>query len=272
LKTKLVNILDDVRSSFWFVPALMVAAAIFLAWITVSLDEVFDSSKTEGLGWIYTGGAEGARLLLSTIAGSMITVASVTFSITIVALTLTSSQFGPRLLRNFMWDGGNQLTLGTFIATFVYCLLVLRTIRGNGETSFVPHVSVTVALVLALAGLGVLIYFIHHVALGIQANSVVASVSAELDEAIIRLFPQQPRQEQEKEKAAKEFPIAFERTAHRFRPVKAVMWQPLITKGCFALRRRKISFSASSAVPEILSRREILWSRSGQKTGSTTNF
>ena len=91
-------------------------------------------------GWLYTFGPEGARAILSAIASSMITVAGLTFSITMLTLQLASSQFGPRLLRNFMRDRGNQVVLGTFIATFVYCLLVLRTVRGTEEASFVPHV------------------------------------------------------------------------------------------------------------------------------------
>jgi uncharacterized membrane protein len=119
----------------------------------------------------------------------MITVAGVAFSIMIVALTLASQQFGPRLLRNFMRDTGNQVVLGTFIATFTYCLIVLRTIRGS-ESEFVPHVSVTLAIVFALASLGVLIYFIHHAAVSIQAPEVIALVANDLEQGIERLFPE----------------------------------------------------------------------------------
>lgn len=75
------------------------------------------------LGWVYTGGPNGARALLSTVAGSTISVAGTVFSIVIVAFTLTSSQFGPRQLINFMRDTGNKVVLGTFAATFLYCLL-----------------------------------------------------------------------------------------------------------------------------------------------------
>jgi uncharacterized membrane protein len=140
--------------------------------------------------WVWGGGADGAREVLSTIAGSMITVAGVVFSITIVAFQLASSQFGPRLLRNFMRDTGNQVVLGAFIATFLYSLLVLRTIRGEGSEEFVPYLSVALAIVLAVVGMGVLIYFIHHVSVAIQASNVVAVVSNELAHAIERLFPE----------------------------------------------------------------------------------
>jgi uncharacterized membrane protein len=107
-----------------------------------------------------------------------------------VALSLASSQFGPRLLINFMRDTGNQVVLGTFIATFVYSLLVLRTVRSVGENTFVPHISVTVAVFLTLASLGLFIYFIHHVSVSIQVQNVIASVERELNTAIERLFPE----------------------------------------------------------------------------------
>jgi uncharacterized membrane protein len=119
----------------------------------------------------------------------MMTIASVTFSITVVALQLASSQFGPRLLRNFMRDRGNQVAIGTFIATFTYCLLILRTVNGTEGEPFVPHISVTVGLLLALVSLGVLIYFIHHAAASIQAENVIAAVSRDLHEAIDDLYP-----------------------------------------------------------------------------------
>ncbi|MEX0646645.1 MAG: DUF2254 domain-containing protein, partial [Balneolaceae bacterium] len=125
------------------------------------------------------------------IAGSMITVTSVVFSITIVVLTLASGQFGSRMLRNFMRDTGNQMVLGVFIATFIYSLLILRRIRNTGDFEFIPYLSVTVGVLLAFISVGVLIYFIHHVASKIQAESIINFVYKELTLAIDRLFPEQ---------------------------------------------------------------------------------
>ncbi len=189
MKVKLATWWESLRSSYWFVPTLLALLAAGLALVTLTLDEAVQARALRGLGWIYTGGAEGARGLLSMVAGSMITVAGVTFSIAIAALTLASSQFGPRLLRNFMRDTGNQVVLGTFLATFLYCLLVLRTVRSGEEGAFVPHISVTVATGLAMASLGVLIYFIHHIAVAMQAATIIAEVGHDLDRAIERLFP-----------------------------------------------------------------------------------
>ncbi|MBD2015241.1 DUF2254 domain-containing protein [Microcoleus sp. FACHB-53] len=212
---KLGKLWDSLHSSYWFVPTLMAGMAIALAFTMLSLDRAGKSGSIEKLSWIYTGGPDGARTMLSTIAGSMITVAGTAFSITIVALTLASSQFGPRLLRNFMQDTGNQVVLGTFIATFIYCLLVLRTVRGDNYNVFVPQISVTVAIVLALASIGVLIYFIHHASTTIQASHVIGEVGSDLDKATNRLFPQKMGQNlpETRRRWVEEIPVGFDKEA-----------------------------------------------------------
>lgn len=187
---KLGKIWDALHTSYWFVPTLMAISAVALAFFMLTLDQKLGSGLVKELGWIYTGGPDGARAVLSTIAGSMITVTGTVFSITIVALSLASSQFGPRLLRNFMKNIGNQIVLGTFISTFIYCLLVLRTVHGDEYEIFIPQISVTVAIILAIIGIGVLIYFIHHAAESIQADIVIAEVSEDFNRAINYLFPE----------------------------------------------------------------------------------
>jgi uncharacterized membrane protein len=111
-------------------------------------------------------------------------VAGLVFSVTIVALTLASTQFGPRILRNFIRDRGTQVTLGTFVAAFVYAVLCLGSVSNGNNVDFVPHLSVTVALVLLLLALVVLIYFIDHVAKSIQLPRVIASIGRDLATAI----------------------------------------------------------------------------------------
>ncbi|MEX0998785.1 MAG: DUF2254 domain-containing protein [Thermodesulfobacteriota bacterium] len=204
-KERIINILKDLKSflwffralwynvgsSFWFLPALMVASSIAFSFIMIYVDaNIVKVSGIESLGWIYENKPEGARALLSTVAGSMITVAGVVFSITIVALTLASTQYGPRLLGNFMRDKGNQVVLGTFIATFTYCLLILRTIRGGEDSSFIPHLSVTIGVLFAIFSISVLIYFIHHAATSIQASNVISGVSKNLKHTIDLTFPE----------------------------------------------------------------------------------
>lgn len=212
MKTKLGKIWESLHTSFWFVPSLMVLGAIFLAFATLTLDhQEYDLIGT--LPLTYTRGPDGAREILSTVSGSMISVATTAFSIVIVALQLASGQFGPRLLRNFMRDTGNQIVLGTFISTFIYCLLVLRTINSQDNEEFVPHISVTCSIVLAAIGVAVLIYFLHHAATSIQAQHVIAQVGEDLDQTIDRLFPKKLGQSGSTDREIMAIPGDFEREA-----------------------------------------------------------
>ena len=135
-------------------------------------------------GWVDNGSADAARQILTALAAAIITVVGLVFSITIVALTLASTQFGPRILRNFTRDRGTQVTLGTFVATFVFVVLTLASIAHGARGDFVPHLSITIALGLVLVDLAVLVYFIHHVATSIQLPQVIASIALDLTTAI----------------------------------------------------------------------------------------
>jgi uncharacterized membrane protein len=189
MRVRLLSLWYRLRSSLWTFPAVMSVAAAFLAVLLGRLD--VELAKTDPW-WmdllLYRGDLAGARALLTTVASSMITVAGVAFSTTVVALSLASSQFGPRLLSNFMRDRGNQIVLGTFIATFLFCLMALRS-GGGAEEVIVPRVSATVALLLAICSLGLLIYFIHHVSTSMHAENVVAAVSRDLAATVDRLVP-----------------------------------------------------------------------------------
>lgn len=182
---------DRIRSGFWFLPTVMAAVSVLLSYGTVALDVLMQARGVHARSWVYTGGAEGASAVLTAISGSMITIAGLVFSMTLVAMSLAASNFGPRLLQNFMRDTANQVVLGTFVATFLYCLLILRTIRRADEGAFVPHISVSLGVLFALGSLGVLIYFIHHVAVSIQADEIVTRVGVELIERVEKLFPEQ---------------------------------------------------------------------------------
>jgi len=172
-------------------PTLIVAASVALALALVEADSAVSDRWLAQWPRLFGATPEGARQLLATIAGSMMTVMGVTFSMTLVALALASSQYTSRILRNFMRSRVTQSTLGIFAGIFVYCLIVLHTIRsGVAEAVFVPGLALFFAFVLALGGIGVLIYFIHHIASSIQASSIIASVGEETIAAIDRLFPE----------------------------------------------------------------------------------
>ena len=183
-----LQFLYAVRASYWFLPSVMLVAAMALGAVTVWLDTGPAANLFEGVSWYQRSKPDGARAVLSTIAGSMITVAGVVFSITIVAISYAASQYGPRILTNFMSDRGNQVTLGTFIATFAYSIVVLRTIY-SGETAFVPQLAVFVALLLAFCSIVVLIYFVHHTPASMHVNSVVARIGRQLIHLIKKQFP-----------------------------------------------------------------------------------
>ncbi|MEX0643558.1 MAG: DUF2254 domain-containing protein [Pirellulales bacterium] len=180
---------QEVRWSFWFVPAVIVLGAVGLAAGLIAVDATVVPHVDKRWPLIFGSGASGARGLLSSVAGSMITVAGVVFSITIVALSLTSSQYTSRILRNFMRDRMTQVVLGVFVGIFAYCLVVLRTIRGSDEGAFVPSLAVLGGLVLAFVGIGYLIFFIHHISMSIQASSIIAAAAEETIAAVDHLFP-----------------------------------------------------------------------------------
>jgi uncharacterized membrane protein len=186
---RLLEIWETLRTSFWAVPALMILGSIGLAYATLVLDRSEPLEDLDGYKFLFRGGPEAAREMLSIIAGSMITIAGVVFSITIVVLSLASNQLGPRLIRNFVHDGLNQIVLGTFTSTFVFCILILLNVRGEDYSVFVPQASVTAGLALALLSIGVLITFIHHIAQQIQVPRMIASVGHEIGESMDRIVP-----------------------------------------------------------------------------------
>lgn len=189
--TKLRHEWQEMRSSFWFVPALIVLDAVVLATLLITVDAAVDLHVVERWPLLFGAGASGARGLLTAVASSMVTVAGVVFSITIVALSLTSSQYTSRVLRNFMRDRINQIVLGMFVGIFAYCLVVLRVIRGGDEGAFVPSLAVLVGLILAFVGIGYLIFFIHYISKSIQASSIIATAARETLTAVDHLFSQE---------------------------------------------------------------------------------
>jgi uncharacterized membrane protein len=176
--------------SLWFVPVMMNVGAVLLAVVMVSLSHVADRETLVRWPRVFGADADSSREMLATIAAAMMTVAGITFSITMLAVSQASNQYTPRILRNFMADRVNQFTLGTFTGIFVYCLVVIRTIRGDEELRFIPAIAVLAAFALAILGIGVLVLFVHHVAASLQASTILARVRDETIHAVDRLFPE----------------------------------------------------------------------------------
>lgn len=191
--------LIELRSSFWFLPVLIVIAAIGLALSMIETDRRYGAEFMRWSPRWFDNDPEGARSMLQAIAGSMATVAGVVFSITIVALALASTQYSPRVLRNFMRDRLNQAMLGIFIGVFIYCLLVMRSI-SSGNGTFVPSTALLVAVSLAIVASVTFIFFIHHIAASIQASELTKAITKETVVALDEAFPPRSSVMQESEK------------------------------------------------------------------------
>ena len=186
---RLHGVLAKLNSSYWFVPALLGVGALGLSLITITIDVNLSDRWLVELGVVYLPAmqSEGARAVLTTVASSMITVAGVVFSLTLLVLTQASRQFGPRLLVNFMHDRTNQVVLGVFVATFVYALSVLRVVTDDGEAgfeAFVPQLSLLIALLFTLATVAMLVYFFHHIAESVRVTHVLADIDRALKQRL----------------------------------------------------------------------------------------
>lgn len=227
LRAKIDKLLEQLRSSYWFIPAVMALAALFLSLFSTSLDRWIGPDWQGGF-IVAASNPDGARAILTAIAGSMIGVAGIVFSVTMAAVVYASGQYGPRLLTNFLSDRGNQVTLGTFTATFVFSIMVLRTIQspdgspgavGVAAHGFVPHLALVIAIALALASIAVLIFFIHHVPTRIHISNVIRDIGetllAGIDERYPRAVGTGAGDRKEAEDAWWQLPAAFRPGADR---------------------------------------------------------
>lgn len=195
MTARLRKFLGDLADIFWLLPAAMVLAAVLAAEALMAWDRA-------GLpGWmlhaelLYRGGATGARTLLGMVAAASIGVAGTVFSINIAALSLAAGQMGPRLLRNFTRDRGNQATLGSFLGSFAYALTLLANVRTGNEGGFVPQLAMTGAIGFALLCVAMLVFFVGHMSGRINVDTVIALVGGDLEAAMRRLLADAPQQQ-----------------------------------------------------------------------------
>ncbi len=183
---RLQTLWQNARSSLWFLPASLGILAILLSWLISDLDHHLPRQIALHRGWLFYGSPDAARTLLSTLAGSLITVISLLFSITMLTMQQASSQYTSRILRNFTNHRGVQWVLGVYIATFMYCVLVLRQVRSSTDqtSNFVPTLSITLSILLAVICVALLVYYVHLIATMLQAATVVERVHDGLIQAI----------------------------------------------------------------------------------------
>ncbi|MDD4143241.1 MAG: DUF2254 domain-containing protein [Prolixibacteraceae bacterium] len=197
---KLLFFWNELKATFWFVPALTILLSILMAVGFVYVDGISTLSQ-DGLGrFFFVHSVDSARSILSTISGAMIGVAGTVFSVTLVALTLASSQLGPRLIKNFMYVRLNQIVLGSYISTYLYCLIVLNAINENNGNTFIPSLSILLAIIAAIVNIILLIVFIHQIAVSIQADKVISDISAFISKQVRVLFPEKMGDEPDSEK------------------------------------------------------------------------
>jgi uncharacterized membrane protein len=185
--------LDALRTSLWFVPTLIVLGSVVLAYGMLAMDAALPTDWWKPIGWLdplMDVRIRGATAMLQMIGGSIITIAGVVFSITIAAVTLAAGQYTSRVLRNFIRDRANQTVLGSFLGIFVYCVLVLRSLSGASPSDHAPALALLMALALAFLGIGVLIFFIHHIVKSLQATNVVAVIARDALPSMDRHFPE----------------------------------------------------------------------------------
>nr|CAA6829077.1 MAG: Unknown protein [uncultured Thiotrichaceae bacterium] len=190
IKTRLLHLIELINSKFWVIPLLCLVSAGATAYLNTYLDKYYFSFNETPLSFLfYFSDHQSIRALLTTIAGSLLGVAGVSFSVTLTSLVLASQQFGPRLLRNFMRDSFNQLVIGLFISTFFYCMLVLQFTSNMEEAKFTPILSMLTALVLVVVDLLLLVFYIHHIAESIHADTIISGVYEELTDRLDMQFP-----------------------------------------------------------------------------------
>lgn len=181
----------------------MTIAAVFLGFVLPYLDSRLGSEWIQAVGLIRATKVDGARAILTTLAGATLGVAGVAFSVTIVAVSFASSNYGPRLIGNFMGDRTNQIVLGVFVATFIYCITVLSTVHARLELSrttieaFVPQLSLFFALVLTLAAVGALIGYIHHIPESINIMNLTAKIGDKLHRSVMLMLDEEDRRGRE---------------------------------------------------------------------------
>jgi uncharacterized membrane protein len=192
LSVRTAAMLDRLRSRLWIIPGAFALGSAAAAFVLVPLDHLVDQSVSGDLsGILFSGGPDSARLVLSTIAASMMTFTGLVFSVTMLVLQLASSQFSPRVTRTFLRDRINQTVLGLFVATFLYSLLVLKEVRSAAPgPAFVPAIAVSVAFGLLIASVLSFVMYIHHMAQAMRAATVIRSVADETRDAIVRNYPE----------------------------------------------------------------------------------
>lgn len=186
---KIMEIWAELRASLWFIPMVMFIGSLMLALVLIRIDIAVDTQSLRNLSPVFAISTDGARAMLLAVAGSMLTVVALSFTLTLNAMTHASGQFTPRILRNFMRDRSNQFVLGYFVGIFAYSLLASLSIRSEESVQFIPVLTAIAGLIFTLGGVIVLIFFIHHISGSLQITTIIDNIVDDTKTSINHMFP-----------------------------------------------------------------------------------
>jgi len=184
---RLSKLLIHLKSSLWFVPVMCVLAEAVLSFATIALDRYFDY---EALPTSLVGEPDAATVILTTIAASMVSLAALVLTITMVVVQLAMGQFSPRIVQRILRDKPSQFAIGLFVATFVHAILAVREVTNNGDgTGQVPGIAVVTAFVLVLVSIAVLVVYVHHIGQALRVSALIELVGKETRKLLDRKYP-----------------------------------------------------------------------------------
>ncbi|MBA3369264.1 MAG: DUF2254 domain-containing protein [Geodermatophilaceae bacterium] len=181
---KSFRLLDSIRNGLWFVPVVCVIAGITLSLVTVAVDR---STDFKLIPQTITGGPDIAIAILSTVAASMVSLAALVLTITMVVVQLAMGQFSPRIVQTFLRDKPSQIAIGLFVATFAHAILALREV--DVEKGSVPGLAILVAFLLVLISIVVLVLYVHHIGRSLRVASLMELVGKQTRKLLDEVYP-----------------------------------------------------------------------------------
>lgn len=175
------NVLD----SLWFVPVLCVVAGMALSFLTIVIDRATDYSTVPDT---LSGGPDAALAILSTIAASMVSLAALVLTITMVVVQLAMGQFSPRIVQTFLQDKPSQFAIGLFVATFAHAMLTLREV-DMGPPEVVPGLAIVVAYLLVVVSIVVLVLYVHHIGRSLRVSALIELVGTDTRRLLDEQYP-----------------------------------------------------------------------------------
>lgn len=182
---RLFRFLSSLRNGLWFVPVACVFAGVVLSITTTALDR---QSEFELIPSALTGGPDAALAILSTVAASMVSLAALVLTITMVVVQLAMGQFSPRIVQRILRDKPSQLAIGIFVATFAHAMLAMREVKFEGSGQ-VPGLAILVAFVMVLISIAVLVIYVHHIGQALRVASLIELVGGDMRELLDDQYP-----------------------------------------------------------------------------------